>query len=265
MLWTWIGALVFMTVVMVVAWFVQRARKNAGWADVFWDYGMGVVGVGCALVPAPGTPIRTRQFLVAALVALWSVRVGTHLLRRIRRGVEDGRYVELRRLSSSAFQPLMYFFVQVQAWIASFFGLAIYLAAHHPAPGLRTQDIIGALILIAGVVGETLADEQLRRFKETPGQANLVFDRGLWAWTRHPNYVFELLVWLSFPVIAIDLSGNYPNGWYALAAPAFMFLVLTKITGIPPLERSLLESKGEAYRAYQARVGAFLPRPPRKS
>ena len=265
MLWTWVAALVFMTVVMVAAWFVQRTKKNAGWADVFWDYGMGIAGAGCALVPEPGHSISTRQILLAALIALWSLRVGTHILRRVSKGVEDGRYVETRRLSSGAFQPLMYFFFQVQAWVGSFFAMAIYVAAHHPAPGLRAQDFVGAALVIAGIVGETLADEELRRFKEKPGHATLVYDQGLWAWTRHPNYVFEMLVWLSLPVIAIDLTGTYPNGWFVLGAPAFMFLVLTRITGIPPLERSLIESKGDAYRAYQARVSAFLPRPPRKT
>jgi steroid 5-alpha reductase family enzyme len=90
-----------------------------------------------------------------------------------------------------------------------------------------------------------------------------VCDLGLWAWSRHPNYFFEWLGWFAYPAFAIDLSGRYPWGWATLLAPVLMFLVLRFGTGVPPLEAHMLRSRGQAYRAYQARVAAFLPRPPK--
>lgn len=261
MVWLW--ALGFMTVVMIAAWFVQRARKNGGWADVFWNFGMGVAGAGAALTPVGADGPAPRQILVAAMAALWSLRAGSFMARRVMQKPEDGRYTEFRNVSGGVFQPVMYLFLQVQAWAAALLAVALAIAARRPDAGLTAPDIAGAILMIIAVGGETYADETLRRFKADPNNANAVFDRGLWAWSRHPNYIFESLAWLSYAVVAIDLSGHYPLGWAVFGAPVFMTLMLLKVTGIPPLERSLLDSKGEAYRAYQQRVSAFLPRPPR--
>ena len=79
--------------------------------------------------------------------------------------------------------------------------------------------------------------------------------------SRHPNYFFEWLGWLAYPLFAIDLSGGYPAGWFALAAPAFMYWLLVHVSGIPPLEQQMLRTRGDAYRAYQQRTRAFVPLP----
>ncbi len=106
-----------------------------------------------------------------------------------------------------------------------------------------------------------MADRQLSAFAAEPANRGRVCDRGLWAWSRHPNYLFEWLGWFAYPAIAI--APGHPEGAWALAAPAVMYLVLRHGTGVPPLEAHMLRSRGEAFRAYQARVPAFLPRPPR--
>ncbi|MCK7474656.1 MAG: DUF1295 domain-containing protein [Rhodopseudomonas palustris] len=86
-------------------------------------------------------------------------------------------------------------------------------------------------------------------------------DRGLWRWSRHPNYFFEWFGWLAYPMIALSLS--YPWGWATLLAPLFMYWILVHVTGVPPLEQQMLSSRGERYRAYQARTSVFFPWPPR--
>ena len=111
--------------------------------------------------------------------------------------------------------------------------------------------------------GEGLADEQMRRFKADPTNHGRICDRGLWAWSRHPNYFFEWFGWLAYPVIAWPLSGVYPWGWAAWIAPVLMYLVLDKGTGVPPLEAHMLKSRGQAFADYQARVARFFPSPPR--
>ena len=134
-------------------------------------------------------------------------------------------------------------------------------AAHNPDPNLRIQDLIGLATLIAIIIGEAVADRQLHAFKHAHGNRNAVCDVGLWRWSRHPNYFFEWLLWLAYPIIAIDFAGYNPYGWLALAAPAIMYWVLVHLSGIPPLEDHMLRSRGDVFRAYQKRTRAFFPLP----
>ncbi len=125
--------------------------------------------------------------------------------------------------------------------------------------------ISGALILLSGIAGEALADMQLRRFRADPANKGKVCDAGLWRWSRHPNYFFEWLCWLAYPVIAIPIDDpfGYPFGWASLLAPVAMYVFLVHVTGIPPLEAQMLRSRGERYRDYQLRTSRFFPLPPR--
>ena len=113
---------------------------------------------------------------------------------------------------------------------------------------LRPQDYLAALILLSGIAGEALADAQLKHFRERPANRGRVCDVGLWRWSRHPNYFFEWLGWLAYPVIAISpyYPLFYPWGWATLLAPAFMYWILVHVTGIPPLEAQMLRSRGRA-------------------
>ena len=125
----------------------------------------------------------------------------------------------------------------------------------------RLQDYLGALILFAGIAGEGIADAQLKRFRDNPANKGRVCDAGLWRWSRHPNYFFQWFGWLAYPVIAI--TPGHPWGFAALAAPLFMFWILNYVTGVPPLEEQMARSRGEAWRAYQARTSRFFPLPPK--
>jgi steroid 5-alpha reductase family enzyme len=121
---------------------------------------------------------------------------------------------------------------------------------------------MGVAIVAVAIAGETLADRQMRRFRQHVGNTGGVCDVGLWSWSRHPNYFFEWLGWFAYPVIAIDLSGGYLWGWLALSAPALMYWVLNHGTGMPHLEAHMARSRGDAWRAYAARTSGFFPRPP---
>jgi steroid 5-alpha reductase family enzyme len=155
----------------------------------------------------------------------------------------------------------MFGFLQVQALAGALLAVAVMVAAHRPGP-LGWQDAAGVALMLLAIGGEGLADAQLARFKADPANHGKVCDIGLWGWSRHPNYFFEWLVWMAWPVIAIGLA--WPWGWLALAGPAFMALLLIKGSGVPPLEAAMIRSRGEAYRAYQRRVSVFIPLPPRK-
>jgi steroid 5-alpha reductase family enzyme len=149
----------------------------------------------------------------------------------------------------------------VQAPVSAVLALAVLIAAHAPGP-LGLTDLLAAAILAVAIGGERLADVQLTRFKARPDSHGRVCDEGLWAWSRHPNYFFEWIGWLAYPVAALPYGFERPWFWTALVAPVLMYLLLTRVSGVPPLERAMLASRGDAYRRYQARVPAFFPRPP---
>ena len=155
----------------------------------------------------------------------------------------------------------MFVFLQQQALGSLPLVLAIFLAAHVPIATLCAQDFLGATILAVSIVGEAIADAQLKRFRSRPASRGKVCDEGLWRWSRHPNYFFQWLGWLAYPVIAI--APGHPFGFAALLAPLFMFCILNYVTGVPPLEAQMARSRGEAWRAYVARTSRFFPLPPR--
>jgi steroid 5-alpha reductase family enzyme len=250
-----------LSVLMAMAWVVQQRSGNSGWVDTIWTFSVGLVGVLGAIWPVAGIAPGARQWLVAVLVAVWSLRLGSHVAIRSRGISDDPRYAEFARQWGAAAPHRMFLFLQQQAWGSIPLVSAIFVAAHAPAAELRLQDYLGILVLFTGIAGEALADAQLKAFRSDPANKDKVCDVGLWRWSRHPNYFFEWVCWLSYPVIA--LSPGHPWGLTSLLAPLFMYWILVHVTGIPPLEQQMLRSRGERYRAYQARTSAFFPAPPR--
>ena len=256
-----LGALVFMSVVMTVSWLVQRKLGNAGWTDVFWTFGTGVCGVAAALWPDPYAH-QPRQWLVALLIAVWSLRLGLYIaFRAARSDDEDPRYARMRKSYGDRFQAVMFKLSIVQPPATALLVISIALAAHDWTPVLWIADLVGVAILVVAIAGEALADHQMNRFRTDKANKGKVIDVGLWRWSRHPNYFFEWFGWLAYPVIAMHL--NRPESWASMIAPVVMYQVLTKLTGIPPTEAALVASKGEAYRDYQRRVSPFFPLPPK--
>lgn len=247
--------------VMTAAWITQRRLGNAGWVDAFWTFGLGAAGVAYALSPAPGIAWPgTRQIVVAALVALWSLRLGTHIAERSRRLPEDARYAQFRREWGADFERRLFVFLMIQAVTAGFLAISILVAARNPRP-FGAQDLLALAVSAVAIAGEAVADRQLRRFRADPARRGRICDIGLWRYSRHPNYFFEWLVWLAYPIFAIDPGGGYLYGWIALTGPAAMYWFLVHVSGIPPLEAHMLRSRGDAYRDYQARTRPFLPFP----
>ena len=248
---------------MFWAWLVQQRTGNSGWVDVFWSLGLGIVGVTLALIPMGGPALTLRQWLVAALVLAWMLRLGSHIASRTRRSSDDPRYAELARQWGPDAPGRMVWLLQGQALATVPLVAAVLVAAYRPGDTLGIQDLIGLALLAIAITGEALADRQLDRFRSDLGNRKRVMDTGLWGWSRHPNYLFQWLGWLAFPVIAIDLSGQYPFGWIAVLAPLAMYGLLVHVSGIPPLEAHMLRSRGAAFRDYQARTSPFFPWPPR--
>jgi steroid 5-alpha reductase family enzyme len=210
---------------------------------------------------AGGVPIR--QALVAVLVIVWAVRLGAYIAGRVAKGPEDSRYQRLRESWGARYQGRLFGFMQVQAPVSALLCLSIALAAADPSPTLRIRDGLSVLILLAAIAGESLSDAQLARFRTDPSNRGQVNDRGLWSWSRHPNYFFEWFGWLAYPVMALDL--NRPITWLSLVAPALMYLVLTRLTGVAYLEQHMAQSRGDLWAAYARRTSSFFPIPPKRT
>lgn len=250
--------------VMALAWLVALRTGQSGFIDAIWSFAVGGAGVAVALLPVEGSEaVAERQYLVAALAAAWSLRLGFHIVSRTIGGGDDPRYAQFRRDWGDEFPRRLFSFLQIQASAALLLVIAVFAAAHNPAPGLGFGDWLGLAIMAVAVFGEGLADRQLARFRNDPANRGKVCDKGLWAYSRHPNYFFEWLSWLAYAAIAIDLGGGHPWGYAALAAPVFMYWLLVHVSGIPPLEAHMLRSRPRAFRDYQARVNAFWPGPRR--
>ena len=254
-----------LSILMAGAWIVQQRTGNSGWVDTIWTFAVGLVGVGSALWPVADAAPNTRQWLVAALVAIWSVRLGLHIAVRTAGISDDPRYAAFAREWGVDSPRRMFVFLQNQGFGSIPLAFAIFVAARVPLAGLRFADYLGALILSIGIAGEALADAQLRHFRIDPANKGRVCDIGLWRWSRHPNYFFEWLGWFAYPAIAIPIAAplQYPWGWASLLAPLFMYWILVHVTGVPPLEQQMLRSRGQRYRDYQSRTRMFFPRPPR--
>ncbi|HEY3949629.1 DUF1295 domain-containing protein [Phenylobacterium sp.] len=261
MLWVLsLTVLGLITVVMLGAWAFGLSTRNGGWTDVFWTFGSGIVMAGAAMGSISGFDAPpARRYLVAMLVVVWAIRLGGYLAPRVAHH-EDPRYARFRADWGKDYARNMLFVTLPQAPATALLSLSVLIAAAAPGP-LGLRDAIGLAIFAAAIAGEGVADEQMRRFKAAPANKGKVAEVGLWGWSRHPNYFFEWLGWLAYPAIGLQLA--QPVTWLSLSAPVVMFLLLTRVSGIPPLEEAQLASKGEAYRDYQARVSAFVPLPPR--
>ena len=246
---------------MAGAWLIQQRTGNAGWVDTTWTFATGFVGVVAALWPFAAHALVLRQFMVAALVLAWALRLGLHIAIRSAGIHDDPRYAEYAKQWGPAAPRKMFVFLQQQALGSLPLVFAIFVAAQLPAAALRLQDYLGALILLVAIAGEGIADAQLKRFRGDPANKGKVCEVGLWRWSRHPNYFFQWFGWLAYPVIAI--APGYPWGFAALLAPLFMFVILNYVTGVPPLEEQMARSRGEAWRSYQARTSRFFLRPPK--
>lgn len=252
---------VALSVLMAMAWMVQQRTGNSGWVDTIWTFSVGFVGAAAALWPVSAEDLPARQWFVASMSALWALRLGLHIAARTAGIEDDPRYAEYAKEWGAAAPRRMFVFLQQQAAGSIPLVFAIFVAAHVPFPELRIQDYIGITILQVAIAGEATADAQLKRFRSDPANKGKVCDRGLWAWSRHPNYFFEWFGWLAYPVIAI--SASYAWGFAAVLAPVFMFWILNHVTGVPPLEKQMERSRGAAWHAYAARTSRFFPLPPK--
>ena len=240
---------------MVVVWVVSVWRRDASIVDLVW--GLGFVLVAWAVrLTVEGDP--ARQWLLVGMVTVWGLRLSGYLVWRNHGRGEDFRYQAMRRRWGARFwwvSLLTVFGLQgALMWVVS---LPVQLGQVPDSPGLGVLAGIGVALWAAGMAFETVGDAQLARFKADPDNAGRVMDRGLWRWTRHPNYFGDACVWWGIALVAAE-SGL---GAIGIVGAVVMTILLRRVSGVTLLERSMRRRPG--YDDYVTRTSPFVPRPPR--
>jgi steroid 5-alpha reductase family enzyme len=246
--------------IQLALWGGQERTHNAGIVDVGWAGSFTAVAVlfGATASSSPGA------FLPIGLaVVLWSTRLAGYLISRgAATAPEEGRYVTLRQRWAPRASRRFFVLFQAQAALAAVLASAFVVPfVVEPWDGGALRGV-GVGLAVTGVAGEALADAQLARWKRAPQNRGRVCDAGLWRYSRHPNYFFEWCVWIGYAVYGLAFG---TAGLIALAPQAVIFASIFGVTGIPPTEAQAIRSKGDAYRAYQARVSKFVPWPPKRT
>lgn len=244
----------YMTAFFVIA----VVRKDNSLADIAWGGGFVLLAL-FSFFRASG-PAEARQVLATGLVAAWGVRLAIHISIRNRGRGEDYRYAKWRQEWGKHF--LARSFLQVFMLQGALMLLVAYSPIFinlNPARGLTWLDGLGLLVWLTGFFFEGLGDYQLLRFSRDPANRGKVMDKGLWRYTRHPNYFGEASMWWGIFLMAISL----PFGWTAVISPAVITFLLIRVSGIPMLEQKLVNSQ-PGYRDYMARTSVFFPWFPKK-
>lgn len=248
--------LIIVGLIFVIQWiaFVPAYRQQD---EKFFDLTGSGTYIGATILALLLNPLRdARSFLVAALVIIWALRLGSFLYRRVHKAGKDGRFDELK--------PLFWRFLNVwtiQAlWVTFTSATALVVLTTTNRRALGIFAVIGVLLWVIGIVIEVVADMQKSRFRTIPANKDQFIQSGLWRYSRHPNYLGEIILWIGTAVIALPILQGWQ--WVALISPLFVTLLLTRGTGIPLLERRA-DAKWDgqaAYEAYKARTPVLLPR-----
>ena len=244
---------------MLLGWVVSLISKNVTHVDSLW--GLGFVLIAWSTF-AMADGFTGRRMLVSLLVTLWGLRLSLHLSRRNWGHGEDPRYAAWRRESGGRFWlvSLVKVFV-LQAVFLWTISLALQWAQISTVPDRFTAwDFIGLAAWVIGFAFEAFGDQQLARFKADPGNKGKVMDQGLWAYSRHPNYFGESLMWWGIFLIALST----PAGWWTVISPVVITTVLLKMTGVTLMEKVIVNTR-PGYSDYIARTNAFIPWFPRKT
>jgi steroid 5-alpha reductase family enzyme len=253
--WALVGySLLACCLIMLFVWLCARKIKNGGVVDIFWSYNFPVIAIILYFL-APGW--ETRLILICGMVIIAGGRLGTHLIQRVLAHLreEEPRYAQLRKEWAPDAEKKFFFFFQFQGISNVILAVPFFAIAMNTKVGLNGFEWAGFILWFISVTFEAMADRQLAAFKKDPANKGKVCDTGLWYYSRHPNYFFEWLMWVSYFIFAL----GSPYGWLGIISPAVILYLLLKVTGIPATEEQSLRSKGEAFRAYQKSTSVFVP------
>lgn len=252
---TMLASAAALAALMLAAWLLSLRLRDVSIVDPVWGLGFVLVGwIACASAAGDDG----RRLLLAALTTAWGLRLALYLTaRKLREPGEDFRYAKMRESQGSRFAA------RSLVSVFALQGLLIWIVSLPLQGGAQGGDSIGALDIAGaalwaiGLAFEAIGDWQLACFKADPASHGQVMDRGLWRYTRHPNYFGDFTVWWGLYLIA--LAGG---AWWAVVGPLMMSTLLIRVSGKDLLERSIRKRR-PGYEDYVARTSGFFPLPPR--
>lgn len=243
--------------VLGLLWLVSLLRRDASIVDIFW--GLGFVLVAWMSIGMSGQP-SARALLLTLLVSIWGLRLAGYLAWRNWGKPEDYRYVAMRQRQGRYFPLVSLFSVfGLQGLLLWIISLPLQLGIAQ-SPDWSPLAAVGVVLWSAGLFFEAVGDYQLASFKANPRNHGHVMNRGLWRYTRHPNYFGDFLVWWGFYLVAAQ-AGSW---WWTIIGPLLMSFLLIRVSGVRLLESSL-RSRVSGYEAYVRNTSSFLPLPPKRA
>ena len=251
-------AAITIVIIMVATWLLSLAIKNASIVDIVWGLGFAITSWVLALAIDGDS---TRQILLAFMVGLWGVRLGSYLAKRNLGHGEDWRYKAMRKKKGAKFGLISLVTVfGLQGALMFIVSLPVMFGNSDSTPGVGPIAVVGIMVWAVGFLFEAVGDWQLARFKRDSSNAGNVMQTGLWSLTRHPNYFGNALLWWGIGIVGAETG----SGIVGFIGPVVMTFFLLKVSGVPMLERSL-NKRREGYAEYAARTSMFIPRLPKKA
>jgi len=241
---------------MVAVWLLSLKLKNASIVDIVWGLGFVAIAWTGWII---GDGESDRSNLLVAMTSIWGLRLAAYLYWRNHNKGEDYRYQSMRRRQGRSFA------LKSLVTVFAFHGIVMFvvstpiqLAMTPDDPRVGPLAVVGVVVWGIGLFFETVGDSQLARFKANPDNAGKILDEGLWRYTRHPNYFGDFCVWWGLWLVAAETS----DARIVIIGPLVMTFMLTKVSGVPMLERGLRKRR-QGYDTYADRTSGFFPRRPR--
>jgi steroid 5-alpha reductase family enzyme len=251
-LYSGIAVFIYMSCIFVIALF----KKDNSIVDVAWGIGFILVAL---LTLFLETGFTWRHILVTVFICIWGMRLAVYVYVRNKGRGEDFRYARWRKEWGKIF--VLRSFLQIfllQGILLLIISYPVMLVNRSATKALSVWDVAGAGIWLTGFFFEAVGDYQLSRFKKAPQNKGKIMTRGLWSFTRHPNYFGEATLWWGIFLIAISAK----NGWTALISPVLITFLLLRVSGVAMLEKKYVGN--QAFLDYTRRTSPFFPWIPKK-
>ncbi|HSG69942.1 MAG TPA: DUF1295 domain-containing protein [Planctomycetaceae bacterium] len=245
---------IVIAVMMFSVWGMSVPLRDVSIVDLVWGLGF-VLVAWSAFLQAEQTQ---RDLLSPILISLWGIRLSVHLTWRNHGKPEDKRYQAMRARHGSRFPIVSLLSVFGLQGVVMWCVALPLMSAQETEPGPPILAIAGTIVFVVGFLFESVADWQLSRFKSAPANSGRVMNRGLWRFSRHPNYFGEILVWWGMFLVTLGAGA----AWWTVLSPLLMTFLLMRVSGVTLLEKSLLKDKPE-YAEYRASTNTLIPWFPR--
>lgn len=240
--------------IVFVPSFVNKTEK-------FFDLTGSITYITVMIVSVLLTPERDlRTWTLLIMVSIWALRLGSFLFLRIKKAGEDRRFREIK----TSFPRFLQTWTLQGLWVTFSLAAALVVVTSQRRVPLDIYFLIGLLVWLVGFGIEAIADQQKKSFRENPANEGKFIQEGLWSWSRHPNYFGEIVLWVGVAIIALPVLTGW--GWVALISPVFITILLTRISGVPMLEKRADEKWGgqQDYETYKKNTSVLIPLPPKK-